>query len=217
MAESMCMVCGQGWYPHEAKTNLMVAQAAQLAEIEILVWRAIWPEITVSDCQVCGNKLVFRACGTGADWILSCAGGHIVRQAEHKPGGAPGQWSWSTAADYKRAISGGLIVPGPDWQGVPAPWHDQTHLRTNQCGRCDAVKGAGNGMVRLTLPQVVRYCLDNNVPCTLVTDQGDATDVYVNAHPSMGHDFIITAAAAPVRTTPSVLNSLAGALRRCAL
>ena len=72
-------------------------------------------------------------------------------------------------------------------------------------------------MVRLAMPQVVRYCLDHNVPCTLVTDQGDATNVYINAYPSLGRDFIITAAAAPVRTTPSVLNSLAGAIRRCSL
>jgi len=72
-------------------------------------------------------------------------------------------------------------------------------------------------MVQLTVPQVDRYRLDHDVPCTLVTDQGDATDVYVKAYPSLGDDFVVTAADAPVRTTPSVLNSLAGALRRYSL
>jgi hypothetical protein len=217
MAKKICAACGQWWYPHEEKTNELVGQAAQLPGIELSVWRTIWPDITASDCQVCGSPLGFRAGRTGADWVLSCPAGHIARQAEHKPGGAPGQWSWATADDYKRAVSHGLIVPGQDWRGIPAPWHDQIHLWTNQCARCNAVKGAGQGMVQLTLPQVVRYRLDNKVPCTLVTDQGDATNVYVKANPILGDDFIITAAVGPVRTTPSVLNSLAGALRRCSL
>ena len=216
MAESICAVCGQRRYPHEAKTNWMLAQAAQLPETGLLVWQAIWPELLRVTARL-RFPLVFRACETGADWVLSCPAGHIMRQAEHKPGGAPGQWSWATTAHYKRAVSKGLILPGQDWQGIPAPRHEQTHLWTNQCGRCNAVKGAGKGMVRLAMPQVVRYCLDHNVPCTLVTDQGDATNVYINAYPSLGRDFIITAAAAPVRTTPSVLNSLAGAIRRCSL
>jgi hypothetical protein len=215
MAKKICAVCGQWWYPHETETNELVAQAAQLPGVGLSVWRMIWPDITASDCEVCGEPLVFRACRTGADWVLSCPAGHIVRQAEHKPDGAPGQWSRATAADYKRAVSDGLIVPGQDWRGIPAPWHRQIHPRTSRCARCEEVKGTG--MFRLTLPQVVCYRLDHGVPCTLVTDRGDATDVYIRAYPSLGDDFIIAPAVAPVRTTPTVLNSLAGALRRCSL
>jgi len=125
MAEKICAICGQRRYPHEAQTNEMVAQAARLPGIGPQVWRMVWPDITASDCQLCGNPLVFRACRTGADWVLTCPAGHVARQAEHKPGGAPGQWSRATADDYKREVREGLIVPA----GIGAPFPHRGTIR----------------------------------------------------------------------------------------
>ena len=62
------------------------------------------------------------------------------------------------------------------------------------------------------MPQVVRYRLDNQLPCTLITDRGDATSVYKTLP-----CFTIDPAEVPVRTTADVLNDLAAALRRVAL
>jgi hypothetical protein len=216
MAENLCTVCGERREPHEAETNRRVAQAAQWPGIGPSVWRAIWPDSTKTNCQVCSEPLVFRASGEGADWVLSCPAGHVANQAEHKPGRAPAQWSWAKVEHYKKAVHDGLIVPDTDWQGMPASWHEAKHPWTGLCGRCEEVKG-DNGIFQLTMPQVVRYCLDNSVPCTLVTDRGDATTVYVNAYLSLRHDFIITPKAVPVRTSPCVLNSLAAALRQLSL
>jgi hypothetical protein len=215
MAESICNICGEPWWPQESKTNWMVGQAAQLPGVGPLVWRAIWPTITGNYCGTCGGQLAFHANEVGADWVLSCQSGHVNYQAEHKPWGTPLQWSRAIVADYKRAVNEKLIVPDIHWQYNFAQWHEQPHARTAKCGRCEGIKVQGrySGMFRLTIPQVIRYQLDNNVPCTLVTDRGSATQIYVNDYDDVRGDFVIAAAGVPVRTTPAVLNSLGGLLR----
>jgi hypothetical protein len=202
--EKACAACGEPYDPLEPATNRLVAQAARWPGIGPVIWRSIWPENPLTDCPACGAPLTFWASSVGADWCLCCAAGHPVCQAENKPGGAPGHWAWARVTHYKRALERGVIIRGPAWPGIPAKLHERPHpWIADQCWSCAAVKGTGGRICRLAIPQVVRYSIDTGLPCTLVTDQVDATAVYG----SLPH-FTINPDMVPVRTVPQLLNAL---------
>lgn len=61
---------------------------------------------------------------------------------------------------------------------------------------CQRDRRATGKRYLLAIPQVVRYRLDTEMPCTLITDRSDATAVYETLP-----YFRINRAEAPVRTT----------------
>jgi hypothetical protein len=212
MAETVCAACGERWYPHEAVTNRLVAEAARWPGIGLAIRKAVWPDDPPTTCLECGDLLTFSASGVDADWHLACAAKHNARHAENKPRGAPAHWSKARAEHYERALSEGVIIKTDGWPGVPPAWHEHGHQWTDQCWACERVKGTAGKLCRLAIPQVVLYRLDTGMPCTLVTDRGDATAIYQSL-PFFG----IAPDAVPVRTVPQVLNSLAAALRSLSL
>jgi hypothetical protein len=214
MTERICPMCGEPEYPRETTTNWLVAQAAQWPSAEITVWRAIWPHNLPATCPRCGRELAFWARWTGADWQLTCPVGHVACHAEHKPVGAPAQWSRAQVEDYRRAVDDGVILPADAWPGWPETWHEQSHTWQDACycWGCQRDRRATGKRYLLAIPQVVRYRLDTELPCTLITDRGGATAVYETLP-----YFRINPAEAPVRTTTEVLNDLAAALRRIPL
>ena len=214
MVERLCPTCGEPEYPHETITNWLVAQAAQWPGTGIAVWRALWPHYLPLTCLRCGRELAFQARRTGADWQLICPVGHVAQHAEHKPAGAAAQCSPAQVEDYRRAVGDGVIVTAGAWPGWPEKWHERSHDWQDACYTwgCQQDRRATGKRYLLAIPQVVRYRLDNGLPCTLITDRGDATAVYETLP-----YFKINPAEVPVRTTTEVLNDLTAALRRVSL
>jgi hypothetical protein len=206
MAESICPRCGEPQYPHETITNRLVALAGQWPGVGTAMRRAIWPGDLPAACRRCGQELMFSGSGSGPDWTLWCPSKHVACHAEHKPVGAGAQWSPATVDHYREGVAEGVIIRASAWPGFPEAFHENSHAwQPDACHFCERERsGAG---YRLAIPQVVRYRLDNKLPCLLITDRGDATSVY-GTRPY----FTIDPAAVPVRTTPQVLNDLAAAL-----
>lgn len=204
MAEKYCSTatCREVPWPHEAVTNRLVADlTGQSVAIDVAVREALWPDLGCTRCLHRPNGL--QESGRDADWTLASCDHDPVRLAEHKPLGAAGQWSWATTADYRSAVADGIIRPLPSWK-IPGARHERPHRWSADCSCCKSVHRTGGRTARLAIPQVVRYAVRHHVPCTLVTDLGDASAVYIT-EPC----FTISDVWVPVRTVPDVLDHLA--------
>lgn len=211
MPERVC-VCGEHYNPWEPATNQLMAKVARWPDIGHEVWRSIWP-CAESSCPECENLLTFAASTVGADWRLTCPAGHTAEHAENKPSGAAGHWTRARTEHYELALKRGWIIPAEDWPGIPAKTHEQPHpWSADQCWACASVKGTRGRVCRLSIPQVVRYAIDADRPCTLITDEPDATTVY-RSQPF----FRISREVAPLRAVPDVLNALAASIHDRAL
>jgi hypothetical protein len=207
MSEPVCTRCGET-YPREAVTNQQVARLAQRPGVGTIMSTAIWPDAPSSTQRSHDASLAFADQSDGADWVLSYPDSKTARQAEHKPWSAPAHWPWATVDCYRRAFHDGVIKEGPKWPGIPSRSHEKRHSGRawkDDCWSCYSVKGTGGQITRLTIPQVVPYCVRTGLPCTLITDQGrEASVVY-----STGAYYTINPDWVSVRTIPEVLNSLA--------
>jgi len=207
MSETVCTRCGE-IYPREAVTNKRVAQMAQRPGIGSIVSAAIWPDVPSFTQAPKAAPLAFTDQSDGADWVLTDPDGKTARQAEHKPWSAPSHWPWATVGDYRSALQDGIIKEGPNWPGLPSRRHEQSHngrAWKGDCWSCYSVKNTGGQVTRLTIPQVVLYCVRGGLPCTLITDRGAEASVVYGTEPY----YLINPDWVPVRTIPAVLNSLA--------
>lgn len=199
MGERTCTTqgCMQVRWPHESVTNALVTDVARRwPRVGWALALSLWPHLE----RPFDAPSAWSVSGRDADWEHQ---GKTHSFAEHKPLGAPGQWSWARAADYSAAALRGLIVPEHEWV-PPDTGHEQSHPWGSACTCCKSVRGTAGQRARLAIPQVVGYALRHRAPCTLVTDLGDATTVY-GTHPH----FRIASAWVPVRTIPEVLHDLA--------
>jgi hypothetical protein len=205
--EPVCSRCGE-IKPYEAVTNRRVAALAQRPGVGAIVPVAIWLDAPSSTRAFPSRALAFADRSVGADWVLTHQDVTTARQAEHKPWPTPSQWSWATVDYYRNAFEYGVIEAGTEWPGIPSGSHEEPHSGRawkGACWSCYSVKGTRGRQTRLTLPQVVVYCVRAGLPCTLITDRGqDASAVY-----GTGQFFKINPDWVPIRTIPDVLNSLA--------
>jgi hypothetical protein len=205
MREQACARCGET-IPCEAVTNRRVAELAHRPGVGAIVPAAVWPDAPPLIQASCVGAPVFTDQPTGADWVLACSDGTITRQAEHKPWWTNSHWPPATVEDYRRALDV-VIIEGSRWPGIPSSSHQKPHSGRawkDDCWSCGNVKWTGGRLTRLAIPQVVLYCVRTGLPCTLVSDRGQASAVY-GTEPY----FTISAHAVPIRTIPEVLNSLA--------
>ena len=108
MGEQTCSTegCEEIPWPHEYVTNARVAYAARRwPAVGWALSLALWPHLE----RRRAHTWVWSASGGDADWEHR---GNRHSLAEHKPLGAPGQWSWALAADYAAALRRGPDLPG---------------------------------------------------------------------------------------------------------
>jgi len=205
-AEKRCASCGELLWAWEGPTNALLGRIARRwrwPETVPVLASALWTDLDGADRR--WDRVALDSAGRGADWVLhDCEAGRILRQGEHKPDGANGQASRATAADYEAAIRQELIIPGSDWTDIDFVRHEQPHVHDR--GICGAFckRIAGSPLARLALPQVVRYRLDNGLPCTLITARPDMDSVY-----GAGTYWSVASKVGPVRAPAQVLNSVA--------
>jgi hypothetical protein len=208
VGERSCKRCGI-IMPHETVTNRQVAKFAQRPGVGTIMPPSIWPDALPPPQAPCGRPPALTCHSTGADWVLR--DGTSSRLAENKPWSTVAHWPWATVDDYQRALKDQVITEGPKWREL-SPLHEPRHpgrAWEGDCWSCARVKGTGGRFSRLAIPQVVLYCVRTGVPCTLVTDRGQASIVYdVEGYFTINPDWV------PVRTIPEVLNSLASSASR---
>lgn len=172
--------------------------------------QAIWPDVNVT---CCGEIAQVTESGFDADWILSCRTcGDVIALAEHKPFGAPKQWSVAEIAAYR----GPGLLDAPQWV-IDFPLEcEGTHSPHTHGGAHPGliVRNSNPPVTQLRAPQVLVYSHKHgDKPVTIVQYENiPASELYGTTTVRADIDFRLNEELFPVRTTDQFLESLAQAL-----
>lgn len=179
-------------------------------QVRETVIAALFP--TISDPTCCGEVSDVYDSGADADFLLKCrVNGQVRGLTEHKPRGAPAQWSRARIDDYRSPA----VLGAEKWIDALPPWCGDPHPpATCTGGHPVSLDTRGQLGCCLVAPQVLVYTnRHGGLPVTIINDSGmDVNSIYrteITGDGDREFQFRLDSAQFPIIGTDGVINRLA--------